>query len=259
MFKNKTLLIKFVVRSHHLDSKLQAGLFKLSPSQTPLEIALALTHGQLDRWLTIPEGFRREQIAELLAQNFHISSQQFLQLTQDKEGYLFPDTYLIPVSAQPQQVVDLLLQNYHRQTQPLTTLFKQSSLTEKQVLTLASIVERETLSDQEKPIVAGILLKRLQHDWPLQVDATIQYILGKPGQWWPVPTLADRQIESPYNTYLHQGLPPTPIANPGLASIKAVLQPQSTQYWFYIHDRQGKIHYAVTSEQHQHNIQTYLR
>ncbi len=253
------LIFKLVVRFHHLDDKLQAGLFKLSPSQTPLEIAQTLTHGQLDRWLTIPEGYRREQIAELLAKNFSLSSAEFLSLTKGQEGKLFPDTYLIPLPANPKQIIDLLLKNYYHRIKPLEPLIQQSTLTENQLLTLASIVERETLSDQEKPIVAGILLKRLRHHWPLQVDATIQYILGKPGHWWPVPTLADRHLQSPYNTYLHQGLPPTPIANPGLASIKAVLQPKTTPYWFYLHDHQGKIHYATTSQQHQANINRYLK
>ncbi len=253
------LMFRFQVRLHHLDSQIQAGLFKLSPKQTPSEIALTLTHGQLDRWLTIPEGYRREQIAELLKRDFKISSSDFLNLTRGQEGKLFPDTYLIPLDVSPRQIVALLLKNYRRRTQPLSSLFAQTSLTENQVLTLASIVERETLSNQEKPIVAGILLKRIRHHWPLQVDATIQYILGKPGNWWPVPSVADRQLKSPYNTYLHQGLPPTPIANPGLASIKAVLQPQTTPYWFYLHDHQGKIHYAVTSGQHQANIKRYLK
>ncbi len=252
-------IFKLVVRYYHYDDKLQAGLFHLSPSQSLKEIIFSLMHGQDDRWLTIPEGFRREQIAELLSKNFSLSQSQFLELSKQKEGYLFPDTYLIPVNTTSQQVLDLLLANYQKKLQPLQPLIKKSSLTEYQIITLASIVERETLSDQEKPIVAGILLKRLRHNWPLQVDATIQYILGKPGNWWPVPTLADRKINSPYNTYLNLGLPPTPIANPGLASIKAVLQPQDSSYWFYLHDNQGHIHYATTNQEHQLNINRYLK
>ncbi len=252
------LVFKLVVKFLGLDSKIQAGSFLLSSRQSPQDIARTLTTGRLDQWLTIPEGFRVEQIAELLSQHFSLPSQEFITLAKPYEGQLFPDTYLIPTQTSAQEVLNLLLKNYRSKRQTFLSLLEQSSLTENQVITLASIIERETLTKSEKPIVAGILLKRLEHNWPLQVDATLQYILGQPGNWWPIPTPADRQLSSPYNTYLHQGLPPTPIANPGLASIQAVLQPQPSPYWFYLHDQQGKIHYAQTIDQHQQNIRTYL-
>ena len=253
------LVFRLIVRQLKLDHQLQAGLFHLSPSQTPIEIAQALTKGQLDIWVTIPEGFRNEQIAEVLAKKLpQFNQTQFLALAKPNLGKLFPDTYLIPRQATPTQIIKIFLQNYHRKLAPYQSQLQSSALTENQILTLASIVERETLSSQEKPLVAGILLKRLNHHWPLQVDATIQYILGKPGNWWPTITLADRKRKSPYNTYLNPGLPPTPIANPGLASIKAVLFPQTSPYWFYLHDKSGKIHYAKTNQEHQQNIQKYI-
>jgi len=106
--------------------------------------------------------------------------------------------------------------------------------------------------------VAGILIKRGENDWPLQIDATVQYILGKKGNWWPQINGGDLKIDSLYNTYKNKGLPPGPICNPGLASIKAVLYPQKTDFWFYLSDKTGKMHYAKTNEEHNNNIRKYL-
>ena len=249
---------KLAIKKLGIANKIQAGSFLLSPSQSPKEIALSLTTGRLDQWITIPEGFRNEQIAEILEKNLDISSSEFLSSAKGMQGKLFPDTYLIPLYSTAQEIVKIFSRNYLKKIEPLRSAIEKNDLTEDQILTPASLVERETLSDSEKPIVAGILLKRFQNDWPLQVDATIQYILGDKSEWWPIPTVSDRKIKSPYNTYLNLGLPPTPIANPGLASIKAVLHPATTEFWFYLHDKGGNIHYAKTIEQHQQNIQKYI-
>ena len=125
-------------------------------------------------------------------------------------------------------------------------------------LILASLIERETKHDAEKPIVAGIINKRLAEGWPLELDATVQYQLGKSGDWWPNTTLLDRKIKSPYNTYLNRGLPASPICNPGLVSIDAAKNPADSPYWFYLHDREGNIHYAATLEEHNQNISKYI-
>jgi UPF0755 protein len=130
---------------------------------------------------------------------------------------------------------------------------------DKQTLILASLVERETKGDAEKPVVAGILKKRLAQNWALELDATVQYALGKTGNWWPDTTLADRKVKSPYNTYLHPGLPPAPIGNPGLASINAVKNAEESPYYYYLHDKSGVIHYASTLEEHNQNIAKYIR
>lgn len=137
-----------------------------------------------------------------------------------------------------------------------------------EVLILASIVEREVKFNNDRPIVAGILLKRLEKNWPLQADATVQYAIAsakckgksaKCGNWWPKNlTREDLKIKSPYNTYLYPGLPPGPICNPGLAAIEAVLNPVGSEYWFYLSDEEGKMHYAKTAEEHEENISKYL-
>jgi UPF0755 protein len=129
-------------------------------------------------------------------------------------------------------------------------------------MVLASIVEREGRTDEDRPVIAGILLKRLNSDWPLQADATLQYALGYQAfekSWWKKAlTVEDKKIRSPYNTYLNAGLPPAPISNPGLSSIRAVVYPTVSPYWYYLHDPQGRVHYATTLEEHEQNIASYL-
>ena len=129
-----------------------------------------------------------------------------------------------------------------------------------EAVTLASIIERETLTSEERPIVAGIYFNRLNNDWPLQADATVQYAIGTNRNWWPKNlTRADIEINSPYNTYKSQGLPIAPIASPGIVSLSAVVYPEDTDYMYYIHDSEGKIHYAETLSEHNANVAKYLR
>jgi UPF0755 protein len=243
--------------------KIQAGDFRLNPQMTPLEIARELTHGTLDRWVTIIEGLRREQIAEKFEEagfeNF--KKEEFLERSKNLEGKLFPDTYLIPKDANAQEIIEILTKNF----------FKKTPMPSKEVLILSSIVEREAKFEEDRPIVAGILLKRLKNGWPLQADATVQYAVAnkqsssltieqlKNFDWWPKNlTREDLKIKSPYNTYLYPGLPPAPICNPGLKAIEAVLNPVETDFWFYLSDKEGKMHYAKTAEEHQENIKRYL-
>lgn len=187
---------------------------------------------------------------------------EFLSLTEGKEGMLFPDTYLFPKEASASSIVKKLLSNFDAKTQGLSSA---TNLNPNQVLTLASLIERETKKGSEREIVAGILLKRMEAGWPLQVDAAVQYAVAdkKSGgksldNWWPILTRDDLGIDSPYNTYRFQGLPPAPIANPGLTAIKAAYSPQDSEYWYYIHDNSGVIHYGRTLEEHNQNIAKYL-
>jgi UPF0755 protein len=138
----------------------------------------------------------------------------------------------------------------------------------KNVVILASLLERETLNDSEKPMIAGILANRLRIGMPLQVDATVQYAkatrdCGGTGaacaEWWPTVYLEDYKLKSSYNTYQINGLPPSPIASPSLSSIEAAANPETNDYLYYIHDRDGKAHYATTLDEHNTNIQKYLR
>ena len=233
-----------------LSGKLQAGTYQLSPADPVATIARSLTRGIADLKVTIPEGYRLEQIAEVMAGNLGFTTADFIKAGKPYEGELFPDTYHLAPGTTAPAVVATMRALYAQKTANL-------KLT-RETLIIASLVERETKSAAEKPLVAGILQKRLAAGWPLELDATMQYIRGKSGDWWPNTTLADRKAASPYNTYLNQGLPPTPICNPGLASLQAAQSPVASDYWFYLHDPQGVIHYAATNAEHEANIRTYL-
>lgn len=233
------------------DLNLQAGIYTLSPHYSLQELALTLTEGYAKEvTLTIPEGLRVEQIAEIVANKLDTLASEFVQLAKPHEGYLFPNTYRFVSGTTNSQVLEKLTTQFSTQTKGLNVT--------KQDVILASIIERETLSDAEKPIVAGILKKRLNEGWALEVDASIQYLMGTSKEWWPIPLLGDRSRISPYNTYLNQGLPPTPICNPGLTSLKAIINPESSPYYFYLHDKQGGIHYATTLAEHNSNITKYI-
>lgn len=239
-------MFRLVVKIEGLAGKLQAGMYQLSPSLSTREVVRALTRRtDKQQKLTIPEGYRSEQIAEVAG----LPSKEFLTAASGLEGQLFPDTYFVAEGSTPGELVEILHGNFVRKVGQI----------DQETLILASLVERETKGEEEKSVVAGILKKRLAAGWALELDATVQYFLGKPGNWWPNTTLLDRKLASPYNTYLHPGLPPAPIGNPGLASIRAVQNPRESLYWFYLHDKTGIIHYAETLAQHNQNIAAYIR
>lgn len=262
LIRNK-IVFYLVVKELGIDKKIQAGDFRLSTSMNVYQIAENLTHGTLDVWITLIEGLRKEEIAQVVSQNLNIPETEFLKYS--KEGYLFPDTYLIPREATAESVIEILQTNFDNK---FNSILQQKvhgkGLTTYQALTLASLVEKEARLDVDRPEIAGIFLKRFKKDWALQVDATIQYALGyQPEEktWWKkVLSNDDLKIDSPYNTYINKGLPPTPIANPGLASIQAVANAnENTPYWFYLSDKTGKMHYAVTIEEHNENVKKYLQ
>lgn len=258
-FIKSLLAFKLLLYKEGLKGKIQAGDFRFSSSMSALEIAQELTHGTLDRRVTIIEGWRSEEIASIF--NFHISEKsrkEGFSIFKEHEGYLFPDTYLIPQDASAGAVIKILKKNFDQKIESLLSDIQKSDLSLKQIIILASIVEREAKHDQDRPIVAGILVKRWQNGWLLQVDATIQYLIGKEGEWWPKVKKADLKVDSPYNTYLYPGLPPAPICNPSLSTIKAVIYPEQTDYWYYLSDKEGKMRYAKTLEEHNQNIRRYL-
>ncbi|OGK52981.1 hypothetical protein A2970_01645 [Candidatus Roizmanbacteria bacterium RIFCSPLOWO2_01_FULL_44_13] len=257
------LVFYLVVKLKGIDRQIQAGDFRLNPSMSAHEIANALTHGTLDVWVTLIEGTRREEMAQIIGRELDIPEVEII--ANSREGYLFPDTYLLPKDASAASIVSILENNFNQKFTPgLKAEAEKIGLTEEEVIILASIVEKEAKHEADKKTVASILLKRLEADWPLQVDATIQYALGYQStekSWWKkILSFDDLEIDSPYNSYLNKGLPPTPISNPGLASIDAVVEADgSTPYWFYISDKQGNMHFAKTDEEHQNNIRKYLQ
>lgn len=258
--KNK-LAFKVYLRGMGLSSSLQKGEFRLSPSMNLFEIVSALQKGPIEVWTTIPEGLRREEIAQKFVESLNKDTDfvaEFLDLTKGKEGYLFPDTYLFPREVSAKTVVNKMTANFEEKTKGL-------NLTYDQVI-LASMLERETKTDAERPIVAGIIMNRLNNNWPLQIDATNQYatanvkcqMINAKCDWWPILSLDDIERPSPYNTYKNTGYTPAPIANAGISSLKASANPESSDYFFYIHDPSGVIHYAKTLSEHNANIRKYL-
>ena len=257
------LVFYLLVKKLGIEKRIQAGDFRLSPAMDAQTIAKNLTKGTLDIWVTIVEGLRKEEIAQIINQNFAIPESEFLKYA--KEGYLFPDTYLVPKEATAEAIVKILTNNFYRRfDKNFQEKAKNKGLTEEEVIILASLVEKEAKYDEDRQKVASIILKRIKNDWPLQIDATIQYALGYQPQeksWWKkYLTKEDLEIDSPYNTYKNKGLPPTPICNPGLASIEAVIgASENTPYWYYLSDKTGRMHYAKTLEEHNENIRKYLQ
>lgn len=267
-----SLAFKLYVQLSNRAGKIQAGEYTLSPNLSLFEIVHELLRGPKEIWVTIPEGLRREEIAERFAtglskENKEAFIDEFLQASLTKEGSLFPDTYIFPKTVAAGVIVNKMLSTFETRFDfQMEKDIEATGYNLNQILTMAAIVERETISKEERPIVAGILFKRLEAGWPLQADATLQYVVASTKcmgvslgcSWWEIPTNEDKKLNSPYNTYRNTGLPPAPIANPGLVSIKAALYPEESDYWYYLHDAKGKIYYARTLEEHNANIQKYI-
>lgn len=262
LIRNK-IVFYLVVKRLGIENTLQAGDFRLSSSMNVYEIARSLTKGTLDVWITIVEGLRKEEIAHLFSIELGFPESEFLKSA--REGFLFPDTYLIPKEATIEAVIKILNDNFNKKyTQELRNQAIKKNLSDDQIIAIASLVEREAKFDNDRKLVAAIIYKRFKNDWPLQIDATVQYALGyQPIEktWWKKNlTQDDLAIDSSYNTYKNPGLPPAPIGNPGLASIKAIVSAdESTPYWYYLSDKAGVMHYAMTLEEHNENITRYLR
>ncbi|MBI4036434.1 endolytic transglycosylase MltG [Candidatus Daviesbacteria bacterium] len=253
---------KFYLKGSGDGDKLQAGTFKLSPSMSIKETVEVLKGRPNDLWVTLLEGWRMEEMAERLNTDLRIKNEEFLKVA--KEGYMFPDTYLFAKEVTAERIASIMRDNFERKYTPdLRAKIRSLGLTESQGVVLASIVEREARSDAARTMVASILLKRLKIDMGLNADATVQYALVPKGSknppaggWWKRHlTKDDLKVSSPYNTYLYRGLPPTPICNPSLSSLKAVANSDpSTPYLYYYHDSKGNSYYAKTLDEHNQNV-----
>jgi UPF0755 protein len=267
------LAFKLYVQVTNRSKKIQAGEYLLAPNFSLFKVVGQLTSGPVEEWVTIPEGLRREEVVEKYinvlkrdGSDAEVFRQDFLVLTLDNEGYLFPDTYLFPKTVSASIVVNKMLSTFDNKiSSQMEADINASEYNLEQIVVLASIIERETRNDEERPVVAGILLNRLEIGMGLQVDATVQYALattkcrvGAVCNWWPILTREDMSINSSYNTYKYAGLPPAPIANPSLSSILAAIYPSNSSYLYYLHDEDGEIHYAETLVGHNENIRKYL-
>lgn len=260
------LAFRLYVKFNGLSNKIQAGSFSLSPSMSLSELSNELTKGTEDLWITILEGWRVEEVAEMLSRQEELTEfdqYEFLSLAKKSEGYLYPDTYLVPKTMSSQALFELFTDTFDKKVvQGLSQELANSEHSLEEILSMAALVEREARDYEQMRHVAGILWNRIEIGMALQVDATLQYITGYDAvnqSWWSVPTGEEKQIDSPFNTYLYPGLPPQPIANPSLKAIQATLNPLESEELYYLHDRQGRMWYAKTLEEHNANIAKYLR
>lgn len=257
LIKSSFVFSTYAKRSGAVE-KVQAGTFKLSPSMSVEEILKTISANPVDNWVTLLEGWRVEEMADKLNDVIGLDRKAFLKVA--KEGFMFPDTYLFPKEYSAQQITKIMQDNFNQKySADLKTKIKSKGLTENDGVILASIVEREARSQEVRTAVASILLKRLKINMGLNVDSSIQYALGyQPSEksWWKMDlTKDDLKVESPYNTYLYRGLPPTPICNPSLSSLQAVASADSsTPYLYYYHDSKGNSYYAKTLEEHNANV-----
>ncbi|MBN1400726.1 MAG: endolytic transglycosylase MltG [Anaerolineae bacterium] len=274
-------LFRRVVQYWEADGDIQVGVYTLRPNMTMEEIMQQLQHGRLPEIeLTIVEGWRIEQIAEALEQAGVTTANAFLAAAsvprtefafladrpagspQTLEGFLFPETHKLPLGARPEQVIDIMLRTFDRRVpEELRQKAAEHNLTFYEAITLASIVEREAVVAEERPVIASVYLNRLKEGMYLQADPTVQYAKGyspDTGKWWNPTTLEEyAEVISAYNTYLNPGLPPGPICNPGLGSIMAVLEPPASEYLFFVAKGDGSHVFAVTYEEHLRNYELY--
>lgn len=241
---------------------LQAGDYYFEAPVSAATVAWRLSRSMYDLKnvkVTIPEGLTVKEIGNLISRqkNFtHFDKAEFASLAAPYEGYLFPDTYLFLPNVTAQNVMDVMIDTYKKKIAVLEPDVVAFGKPIQDIIRMASILEEEGRTDTVRATIAGILWKRLAERMPLQVDASIVYLTGKTSG--DSLSADDFKIDSPYNTYLNKGLPPTPISNPGLAAIAAAIHPIATKYYFYLTDRQGGFHTAVTYEEHLMNKEKYL-
>ena len=276
-------LFRLYMRYQGTDRGLEAGDYQISSSMTIPQVAERLQQGRTrEVMVTIPEGWRMEQIAAVLDQKSILPGQEFLALVNEGEfsspflsdrppdvsleGYLFPDTYRLPEDTEGSDLIERMLENFDRRVTPQ---MRQDAVAQGlslfQIVTLASIVEREGVVVEELPLIASVYRNRLDQSMKLDADPTVQYAMGyqpDTGQWWKQPMVLEEyyEVDSPYNTYLYPGLPPGPICNPGIAAIKAAIYPAESDYLFFVRDDvtdDGSHVFARTLQEHERNRQLY--
>ena len=269
---DSSLRFRIFARLYGYDDRFRPGAYTFTANMTDDEVFEKLLTGekQFVRF-TIPEGFGVKEIAERLYNLDLVDKDEFLKTAANftpydymrkrqnvfyaAEGFLFPDTYNVESDIEIDEILELMTKTFDDKLTPaMRSRAERMGLSIYDLITLASMVEREVRFPEDRPIVAQVLLKRLKLNMPLQTDATLQYLMEVPKE---EVSIEDTQIDSPYNTYQHTGLPPGPIANPGMASIEAVLHPAETDYLYFVADKLGHNHYAYTYEEHLNLVNQY--
>lgn len=266
-------LFALAARLRGVSRSLREGEYRLSAAMTLLEIVDRIVRGDVIlHSVTIPEGFTAEQIVQVLANRLLGDAAQLREVVRhgarlfpypflrdvpvdSLEGYLFPDTYAIPRFLDAREVIAIFLNRF---TDVVVPVWQEagSGRSLHEIVTIASLIEREAKIPAEQPLIAGVLYNRLARGWRLEVDATVLYALGRHK---PVVTYEDLKVDSPYNTYLHAGLPPGPIASPGLAALRAALRPARTEYLYYVARPDGAHVFSRTLTEHLAAVRRYRR
>ena len=279
---NSTTFFKIYARLSDNERTVKAGRYQIEPDMTPAGILNFLAHptnGEIS--FTIPEGFTIYEIEEKLNKEGLITAGAFIEAAKNPtdaqltaypfltkgaslEGFLFPDTYLVFAQGfTPNELIEKMLSNFEKRVHEGGVLHISAvkSDTIDQII-MASILEKEVRSQEDLALVSGLLWNRIGKEWPLQVDASILYereISANSADVSRELSLSDLKKNSPYNTYTKLGFPPTPICNPGLATIKAAANPIESEFWFYLTDAKGKAHFARTNAEHEKNKDLFLR
>jgi UPF0755 protein len=258
------------LRAHKMTSSIQAAEYTFAAHESVAEVAATLQAGGHPSavWITVPEGFTAAQIAARLERRGLVQASYFLLAVREGslsidgarthgfEGYLFPDTYLVPRHASGAAIASLMVKQFVRELPPHhTALAHRLGFTVPQIVTVASMVEREAKVDDERALIAGVIYNRLHRGMPLEIDATIEYALPRHKTQL---SYGDLALDSPYNTYKHAGLPPTPIANPGRKSLLAAFHPATVDYLYYVYRGNGRHQFSRTLEEQQAAERKYL-
>ncbi len=267
-FIRNTKAFQFLLDNFSGGYEIKPGGYRLAENLNAWQVMKKIT-GKFDLvWFTESYCVRREQLGEYLSETLNWNTEQlnswnsFNKNTNSEyfEGVYYPDTYLIPLDETPDAVAQRFINNFNQKMSPLLPQFADKNIKWTTGLKIASLIAREAAGTKDMKLISGIIWNRLDKGMALQIDATMQYTLGKnaSGKWWGSIDLAQKKNDSPYNSYLTKGLPPTPICSPNIDAIEAALNPEPTDCLYYLHDVYKEIHCAETYQEHLANIEKYL-
>ena len=252
-----TSLLRLSISLMGGENKIKAGVYQFDKPQDVFTIAYRLSHekyGYIPVKLTFPEGITSKDILNIIYSKYpNLNSSSTISL---KEGYLFPDTYFFPPNADINMITNRMYKEYDTKIKVLRDNINRSGHSESDIIKMASILEKEVNSTEDRRMVADLLWRRISNGMLLQVDSTLGYVTGKESLEL---TMNDLSSNSPYNTYKYKGLPPTPISNPGIDAISSAINPISNEYLFFLTDKEGKVHYSKTYEEHLRFKKKYIR
>ena len=282
VINSKVLFVLYVV-TNHSENDIQAGVYTIPAGISLKDLISILEHGTNDILVTFIEGWRVEEFALIASEKFDdVDYEDFVEMAIPYEGYLFPDTYLFSSDVTVEEMIDRLKDTFELKTKDILESedLEELGFTKDEVVIMASLIEREVADIYDRPLVAGILVKRLREDTTLGVDATVQYYasslrsgctfpsdrvcpkekVAREMDWWPYSlTQEELDYEADYNTRKYPGLPPKPISSTGISALESVLNYKETSYNFYLTDSEGVTYFSETLAEHQQNIELHLR